>query len=101
MIKILLFLIVLLPVISFSQPVWIEQTAPGNVPPLISVNAYSSNIVWISGENGTVLVTTDGGLNWVYKDPPQGLGIYPITGIWATGPTTALCLINTDNFAGL
>jgi len=48
-----------------------------------------------------VLYTPDGGLNWIYRDPPQGVGVEPIAGINAIGPTSAICLINTSSFTGL
>ena len=99
--KLLLFLIacVFISAISFSQATWVEQTAPPVVPPLYSVNAFSSLIAWASGDNGTVLLTTNGGINWVYKDAPQA-GNFTIYGINGLDPVTALCLVNTTN-AGL
>jgi hypothetical protein len=47
----------------YSQP-WSEQTS-GVTVQLTSVSDIDNNYVWVCGYNGTVLRTTNHGLNWL------------------------------------
>jgi type IX secretion system substrate protein len=46
---------------SFAQ--WVEQST-GVSNDLNSISSSDNNTCWASGDNGTVIRTTDGGLNW-------------------------------------
>lgn len=59
----LLFIFISLPI--FSQ--WIEQNS-GVTTNLTDVYCVTENIVLIVGNDGTILKTTDGGLNWIQKN---------------------------------
>jgi len=50
---------------AFGQEGWIDVTPPGAHPGLLAVHAIDSNSVWVVGEEGTVLYTTDGGMTWI------------------------------------
>ncbi len=48
---------------TIAQQGWIEQTS-GTSSSLYSVNFINENIGWISGEDGVIKKTTDGGQSW-------------------------------------
>jgi photosystem II stability/assembly factor-like uncharacterized protein len=74
-----------------SAQTWTEQTASGSSP-LNSVSAVSTQICWTGGNNGTVLRTVDGGLNWM--DVGGGaLGTNTVYAIAGIDSATALCSI--------
>ena len=60
---ILLSALVLLFSISTVYSQWISQTS-GTTSALYSVSAVDNNVVWICGEDGVILRTTNGGENW-------------------------------------
>jgi photosystem II stability/assembly factor-like uncharacterized protein len=67
--------------VSYSQ--WTEQIS-GITDDLISVSAVDNNVAWTCGNNGKVLRTTNGGLNWVNASGAQilpNLDLYNIFGI--------------------
>jgi photosystem II stability/assembly factor-like uncharacterized protein len=92
--------IIFLIVVSYSgiyAQQWVEQIQPSPQRPLRSVNAVNGNVVWACGDLGTVLYTSNGGLNWVYKGGGQ-LGTnnaYAILGLDSLG---ALCAVNSTAF---
>ncbi len=70
---------------------WEEQSPPVGTPELYSVFAFSRDIAWVSGAQGTVLCTSTGGLTWV----PRASALFLSTtvyGIFATSQDTAYCV---------
>ena len=49
--------------LAMGAPIWIEQTS-GTSASLRGVSAVSEDVAWLSGSNGTVLRTVDGGRTW-------------------------------------
>ena len=85
----LVLVFLLIQGITYSQT-WIEQTQPATGISLNSISAYDDNNVWVCGNGGTVLRTTNGGTNWssVGAAPiPTTLDLYNIFG---TDANTAL-----------
>ena len=70
----------------FAQQGWNNVTPTGNIPRLLSVYAIDENNVWVTGVDGTILRTTDGGIYWepIQSSITVGLGkvqfINPDTG---------------------
>lgn len=58
-----LALIVLIPATNFTQWFWQNPLPQGNV--LNSVEFINSNTGWAVGDKGTILKTTNGGINWI------------------------------------
>jgi hypothetical protein len=63
----IIFILCIIRNLSNAQGTWSEQTVPTGTPGLYSVSAVSFNVCWASGLNGTVLYTSNGGLNWVNR----------------------------------
>ncbi len=83
--SITLFLLALLTSASMAQ--WSEQTS-GVTTTLYSVSPIDNNTVWVCGASGKVLLTTNGGTNWVITASPNAtLALY---NIWGSDATTAL-----------
>lgn len=61
------FLLVKIIFISnlYSQEGWYDVSPDSTVPRLLGVYALDANNIWITGVDGTILHTIDGGLNWV------------------------------------
>jgi len=100
--------LLLLHGISFSQT-WTEQTQPATGISLNSISAYDDNNVWVCGNGGTVLRTTNGGTNWLSVGAapiPTTLDLYNIFGTDAntalvTGSSaTATFVYRTSNGGG-
>ena len=51
--------------IAFAQEGWVDVTPSGTVPRLLGVYALDADNIWVTGVDGTILHTIDGGLNWV------------------------------------
>lgn len=82
----------------YSQPsTWTEQTPIPAPPPLRSVSAVSLNVCWISGDNGVILYTSNGGINWVYRTSSL-IGTNSVPVICGIDSVSALCCFkNTTN----
>ena len=50
---------------AFAQEGWVDVTPSGTVPRLLGVYALDADNIWVTGVDGTILHTIDGGLNWV------------------------------------
>lgn len=50
---------------AFAQQGWNDVTPSGTYPGLQGVYAIDSDNVWVVGEDGTLVKTTDGGINWI------------------------------------
>ncbi len=84
------FFILLLPAISYSQ-IWTEQVSNVTVQ-LTSVSSSDGNSAWICGYSGTVLRTTNSGLNWQNVSGngiPSTVQLVNIFGIDASSALTA------------
>jgi photosystem II stability/assembly factor-like uncharacterized protein len=69
---------------SVSVAQWSEQSS-GVTSTLYSVSAVDNNTVWICGAGGKILLTTNGGTNWVVTaSPNSSLNLYNIWGINST-----------------
>ncbi len=72
----------------FAQ--WVEQSSGVSVT-LQTVYAVNDNVVWGCGSSGVVLLTTDGGANWVAKTPTDAtVANYAVVALdattaWVTG----------------
>jgi photosystem II stability/assembly factor-like uncharacterized protein len=88
----IVFFVLLNDINLFSQ--WITQTS-GTTQRLRQVRAVDSSVVWICGNAGIVLSTTNGGNYWIIKTPTDTLYTnYSIDAIsdqiaWVTGTSTA------------
>ena len=71
-------LLIIITVSAFSQ--WTEQTS-GVTTQLYCVSAIDNNNVWIGGESGKVLRTTNGGSNWDTVTNPSSYHNLRIFGI--------------------
>jgi photosystem II stability/assembly factor-like uncharacterized protein len=60
-----LFFFLLVTQISFAQWVWYNPIPQGNA--LYGVHFLDDNVGWAVGNKGTILKTTDGGINWYAK----------------------------------
>jgi Secretion system C-terminal sorting domain len=81
--KVFVFTFIILFSFSVSYSQWVEQTS-GITDDLSSVSAVDNNAAWVCGNNGTVLRTTNGGLNWLNASGaqiPPNLDLYNIFGI--------------------
>jgi photosystem II stability/assembly factor-like uncharacterized protein len=76
---------------------WVEQIQPSPQRPLWSVNAVNSNVVWACGDLGTVLYTSNGGLNWVHRGGGP-IGTNNAYSIAAFTALTALCAVNSSGY---
>ena len=57
-----------------SPAIWIEQAV--NVPEILHVvHAVSHEVVWAVGNDGRVVVTTDGGANWLARSVPGAIDL--------------------------
>jgi hypothetical protein len=89
-------------VTSLTYAQWTEQTS-GVTSGLNSVSPVDNNIVWVCGQAGKVLLTTNGGTNWVVKPSPNvSLNLYNIWGIdgnkaIVTGTSTIAYVYKTSN----
>lgn len=94
------FTVLLVTSLTFSQ--WSEQTS-GVTTGLNSVSPVDNNIVWACGQNGKVLLTTNGGANWIITTTPNAnLNFYNIWGIdgnkaLVTGSSTTAFVYKTTN----
>ncbi|MBS4032868.1 MAG: T9SS type A sorting domain-containing protein [Ignavibacterium sp.] len=62
----ILFSVVLsFQITSLAQDGWFNVTPSDTVPRLLGVYALDANNIWVTGVDGTILHTIDGGLSWV------------------------------------
>ena len=66
---------------------WQAQSSPTDVE-LRGLSVVSANVVWASGQRGTVVRTIDGGATWT-RDTIPGAATLDLRAIAATSPTTA------------
>src|SRR4051794_32221369 len=50
-------------------------TPTGSSDQFRGLAAVSAEVAWVSGEKGTVLLTTDGGATWADVSPPAAAGL--------------------------
>jgi photosystem II stability/assembly factor-like uncharacterized protein len=82
--KSLLFIFSFLVISATMYAQWTAQTS-GVTVRLRQLSVVNDNIVWCGGNDGTVLLTTDGGATWVKKTAPSATwAIYDIYAIDAT-----------------
>ena len=87
-----------LATVAGSAPVeaqWQPQASPTDVE-LRGLSVVSPSVVWASGQRGTVLRTTDGGVHWS-RDTIPGAGTLDLRAIAATSPTTAHAISIADS----
>jgi photosystem II stability/assembly factor-like uncharacterized protein len=82
-----LFFISLTIHISHSQ--WVQQTS-GVTSPLYDAHFINQNTGWVCGDNGTIIKTTNGGLNWITQN--SGVTNKPLFGIHAVDSQYAYCV---------
>jgi photosystem II stability/assembly factor-like uncharacterized protein len=73
-----------------TLPAWTPQTS-GTAERLRAVSAVSETVAWASGNNGTVVRTSDGGATWTRVSPP-GTDTLDFRDIEAVDATTAYIL---------
>jgi photosystem II stability/assembly factor-like uncharacterized protein len=87
----ILFVLIVLSITSIAQ--WNQQTS-GTTKNLWGVSFVDQNLGFVCGESGTILKTTDGGINWV----PQNSGtIYQLAGIQFIDANIGYCASWSDN----
>jgi len=62
---IFLFITTIISTNSYSQWFWVNPYPQGNF--LYDIYMKDANTGWISGDAGTILRTTNGGINWIYQ----------------------------------
>ena len=90
----LLLLIAVSSLNLYSQG-WINQPVNPQPNVLFSVSAFDENVVWASGDLGTVLFTSNGGANWIYRGSSL-FGTANVLSIHAISAATALCVCNIN-----
>ena len=63
---------------AFAQEGWNDVTPSGTYPGLNGVYAVDSENVWVVGDEGTILNTTDGGITWSEINSPA---TYPLENV--------------------
>jgi photosystem II stability/assembly factor-like uncharacterized protein len=89
--KIFLLIVFLFLTLSVNAQ-WVEQTS-GVTTSLRSISAVNSNVVWISGNTGVVLRTTDSGTNWTSVGG-GAIGTSSCHNIFAVSENTAFVCAN-------
>jgi photosystem II stability/assembly factor-like uncharacterized protein len=92
----IVFLVVVLFSGAYAQQ-WVEQIPPSPQRPLRSVNAVNGNVVWACGDLGTVLYTTNGGINWLHRGGGQ-IGSNNAYAIWGIDSLAALVAVNSSTY---
>lgn len=83
----------------YSQQ-WVQQVVPSPSVPLYSVNAVDANVVWACGEQGTVLYTSNGGANWLFRGG-GALGNNTAYSIAGFNAATAICAVNSTQYGSI
>ncbi|RPI19280.1 MAG: T9SS C-terminal target domain-containing protein [Ignavibacteriae bacterium] len=87
------FYILLIIAVFFSDiysQVWNEQIQPPPIKTFWCVSVVNSNIIWICGEQNSILYTSNGGTSWQSRNNglPANCDVYSITSI---DSSTAIC----------
>lgn len=61
----LTILMVLVSITLLAQDGWVNQIPESNYPGIVSVYAIDASNIWVAGEEGIILHSTDGGLTWI------------------------------------
>src|SRR5215831_4613687 len=85
--------LVIAPCVAHAQ--WVAQVRPVDVE-LRGLSVVSPQVVWASGQRGTVLHTSDAGEHWT-RDTIPGAGALDLRAIAATSPTTAHAISIADS----
>jgi photosystem II stability/assembly factor-like uncharacterized protein len=85
--------LVIAPCVAHAQ--WVAQASPVDVE-LRGLSVASPQVVWASGQRGTVLHTSDGGAHWM-RDTIPGAGALDLRAIAATSATTAHAISIADS----
>jgi photosystem II stability/assembly factor-like uncharacterized protein len=62
----------------YSQAGWNDVTPAGTYPGLLGVYALDSDNVWVVGQEGTILNTTNGGITWSEISCPVAYTLYNV-----------------------
>lgn len=82
----------LLPVLSgMCRAQWQMQTS-GTKASLRGIHAVDSETAWVSGTDGTVMKTTDGGQRWQSCSTPPGAGKLDFRSVWAWNSQDAMVM---------
>ena len=73
--------------LSATSAQWVPVASPTDAE-LRGLSVVSPNVVWASGQRGTVVRTTDGGRTWT-RDTVPGAGALDLRAIAATSPLVA------------
>lgn len=65
----ILWSVLLIPFIGFSQNYQLKQLTSGNKTSLRGLSVVTDDIAWVSGSNGQIGKTNDGGLTWEWMQP--------------------------------
>ncbi|MDY6794959.1 MAG: YCF48-related protein [Actinomycetota bacterium] len=68
---------------------WSELQRQPDTPPLRGISVVDANVVWICGDGGAVLVTSDGGESWTLKNISVGSQDFRLLGISALNDKVA------------
>ncbi len=63
---------------TYAQQGWNDITPPGSYSGLFGVYAVNSDNVWVVGGDGTMLNTSDGGINWNEMNCPVTYPLYNV-----------------------
>ncbi len=64
-----IYFICFIPAVCFSQVYNLTPLTSGTTTSLRGMSIVSDQVVWVSGSNGSIGKTTDGGLNWQWLKP--------------------------------
>lgn len=94
----LITILIFLFTVSFTaqSQFWVEQAPPTPPPLLNSVNAVSSTVCWAAGLNGTILLTSNAGINWTYIPSGPMIAGNPVWAIAGVSSSTALCAVTSS-----
>jgi photosystem II stability/assembly factor-like uncharacterized protein len=95
-----------LSVIAFAQDGWNDVTPAGTYPGLNGIYALNSENVWVVGDEGTILNTTNGGTTWSDVNCPVTYNLYNVHFInadtgWVGGDNNTITEIMRTTDRGL
>jgi photosystem II stability/assembly factor-like uncharacterized protein len=67
--KIILFLVLLMPFSGFAQTYELGSLTTAANTSIRGLSVVSDSVAWVSGSNGTIGITTDGGKKWKWTKP--------------------------------
>ena len=67
--KRILYFLLLFPIIGFAQTYTLKELTTGKNTSMRGLSVLSNSVAWVSGSNGQIGKTLDGGKTWVWTQP--------------------------------